>query len=82
MCGRRPDMQDTILIVPNFRNNPDKILLCCFDGHAGEKSAQFAAKSLPGILANKLETLEREKLKSDFIKHDKKIKIETNEKKK
>jgi len=60
MCGRRPDMQDTIVIVPKYRGNSDRYLLCAFDGHAGEKSAQLASNTLPGLLALKLDTIENE----------------------
>lgn len=63
MKGGRPDMQDTIAVFTNFRNDPSKTLLCSFDGHSGEKSAEFASISIGHVLANNLEDKEREIIK-------------------
>jgi len=63
MRGTRPDMQDTISVYTNFRNNPAKTLLCSFDGHSGERSAEFAAHCIGQIVASHLEEKERELLK-------------------
>jgi len=69
MRGGRPDMQDTIAVFTNFRNNSSKTLLCSFDGHSGEKSAEFASISIGHVLASNLEDKERETIKRNKNKH-------------
>jgi len=69
MRGGRPDMQDTISIYTHFRNSPTKTLLCSFDGHSGERSAQYAANRIGHIIASNLE--DKEKTKKRKIKYEK-----------
>jgi len=69
MKGGRPDMQDTISVFTNFRNNPHKTLLCSFDGHSGERSAEFAANSIGHMLASNLDDKEKEILKKNKNKY-------------
>jgi len=57
MRGRRPDMQDTLTIISDYRSKGQH-LLCMFDGHAGSTSSEFAAKSLPGKLWTNLSKIE------------------------
>jgi len=51
-------MQDTIAVITNFRNNPALTLLCSFDGHSGEKSAEFAAKSIARVITSNMMRME------------------------
>jgi len=66
--GRRPDMQDTITVFTNFRSSPYRSLLCCFDGHSGEKSAELAARRILCVLTNQFEEKEKEKEKERDLK--------------
>jgi adenylate cyclase len=59
MRGGRPDMQDTISIYTNFRNSSARTLLCSFDGHSGELSAEYAANSIGHIIASNLKEKEK-----------------------
>jgi len=62
MRGRRPDMQDTLSVFSNFRGSPYMSLLCCFDGHSGEKSAELAARRVLRVVTNRFEEKEKEVL--------------------
>jgi Leucine-rich repeat (LRR) protein/serine/threonine protein phosphatase PrpC len=66
MRGRRPDMQDTLLILPYFLDHyltddetpsliPQSMVLAMFDGHGGTSSAEYAARRLPKVLADNIE---------------------------
>lgn len=35
MCGRRPDMQDAMTVLPNFRGVQTQHFVALFDGHSG-----------------------------------------------
>eukprot|EP01125_Pyxidicula_operculata_P006166 TRINITY_DN214_c0_g1_i1.p1 TRINITY_DN214_c0_g1~~TRINITY_DN214_c0_g1_i1.p1 ORF type:complete len:1338 (-),score=304.60 TRINITY_DN214_c0_g1_i1:220-4233(-) len=61
MRGRRPDMQDTVVITPSFRDNPYRTLICTFDGHSGQKSAELCAKRFVSVLSDKINDLENTK---------------------
>ena len=60
MRGRRPDQQDTVTIIPNFRDATTTHYVGLFDGHSGQRSAEYAASYLHVKLADALtETKER-----------------------
>jgi Leucine-rich repeat (LRR) protein/serine/threonine protein phosphatase PrpC len=52
--GRRPEQQDTLSVVLNFRELSSEHYVGLFDGHAGVESATFAASYLHGLLAEAL----------------------------
>jgi serine/threonine protein phosphatase PrpC len=58
MRGRRPDQQDTFTIVPNFRDISNFHYVGLFDGHSGQKTAEFAASHFHLVLADILNTKE------------------------
>jgi len=76
MRGRRPDMQDTLAVFTNFRGSPYTSLLCCFDGHSGEKSAELAARRILCVVINRFEEKEKEvfgktkKKPNDYLKEE------------
>eukprot|EP01125_Pyxidicula_operculata_P010785 TRINITY_DN3555_c0_g1_i7.p1 TRINITY_DN3555_c0_g1~~TRINITY_DN3555_c0_g1_i7.p1 ORF type:complete len:500 (-),score=119.97 TRINITY_DN3555_c0_g1_i7:147-1646(-) len=70
MRGRRPDMQDTISLYDHIGRNKDHVFLSCFDGHSGEKSAEFVAKRILSVFTK------------HFTKYQKKFNQEMHEIKK
>jgi len=57
MRGRRPDQQDSLVLLDNFLGVHDLFLLGLFDGHAGSASAEWAARRLPMAVSNALKTV-------------------------
>ncbi|KAL6060144.1 Protein phosphatase 1G [Balamuthia mandrillaris] len=51
--GRRPEQQDTSLVLCNFRKEGEH-LFAIFDGHAGTHSSQLAADTFPALLRHNL----------------------------
>lgn len=50
MCGKRPEMQDSVFVAAEFRGMRDISLACVFDGHAGVQVAHFASIEIPKCL--------------------------------
>jgi len=73
--GRRKDMQDALLVQGQFGGCENQDLICIFDGHGSDESANFAAKNLPGILLSKMENLDIvQSLRETFLELDRQIK--------
>ena len=58
MRGRRPDQQDTIAIVNNYRGSCNEHYFGLFDGHGGTVSAEVTANCLHQIIAEHLTNYE------------------------
>lgn len=56
MCGRRPDMQDSLCVHQYFQHIPWQHLVGVFDGHSGSLSAMYCASSLAPLLSDALES--------------------------
>jgi len=56
--GRRPTMEDTMIICGQFRNNENEDLFCVFDGHGGQQVASYLALVFVTCFACKLEEKE------------------------
>ena len=56
MIGRRPNMEDVSIILPNSPTE-NSSLFGLFDGHGGREAAEFASQHLPGLI-------------SEFVKRD------------
>lgn len=54
--GRRPSMEDCIVIHGTYRGRGQEDYFAIFDGHGGRDAAAFAAENLHLILAEKLKT--------------------------
>jgi serine/threonine protein phosphatase PrpC len=54
--GRRPSMEDCIVIHGTYRGRGQEDYFAIFDGHGGRDSAAFAAEHLHQVLAEKLKT--------------------------
>ncbi|EAY05548.1 protein phosphatase 2C, putative [Trichomonas vaginalis G3] len=68
MIGRRPNMEDAIVIRENFREKLH--IAAVFDGHSGHSVARSCAASLPDLLRND-ETINSDAIKKhlDHINH-------------
>lgn len=55
MCGRRPDMQDSLCVHQYFQHVPWQHLFGVFDGHSGSLSALYCSSSLGPLLSAALE---------------------------
>eukprot|EP01119_Soliformovum_irregulare_P024922 TRINITY_DN9062_c0_g1_i2.p1 TRINITY_DN9062_c0_g1~~TRINITY_DN9062_c0_g1_i2.p1 ORF type:complete len:415 (+),score=113.84 TRINITY_DN9062_c0_g1_i2:99-1343(+) len=56
--GRRPTMEDEIVIKGRLRGRDDEDFVAVFDGHGGAASSEFSAHHLFGILESKLDEFE------------------------
>lgn len=56
--GKRPTMEDEILIQGKLRGREDEDFVAVYDGHGGRSASEFAAKHLHGVLVQKLEEFE------------------------
>ncbi|MEJ2208008.1 MAG: PP2C family protein-serine/threonine phosphatase [Anaerolineae bacterium] len=52
--GERHTIEDTSVIVPNFRGNPAEFVAAVYDGHHGRSAADIAAEVLHGELEQAL----------------------------
>lgn len=53
MVGRRQDMEDVSIILPNMPTQ-DSSLFGIFDGHGGREAAEYASQQLPKAIADHL----------------------------
>jgi serine/threonine protein phosphatase PrpC len=49
-CSHKINMEDKGKSILNFNNDPNKLLFCLFDGHGGEKVADYLQKNFPIIM--------------------------------
>lgn len=54
MTGGRPDQQDTIAVIRDFRGDPHCSYFGVFDGHGGQTASEFTASYLHIILEENL----------------------------
>lgn len=54
MQGRRDSMEDSIVLKSSLGGDTSRDLFCVFDGHGGERVAQFGGRELTGRLMNEL----------------------------
>ncbi len=54
MTGGRPDQQDTIAVIREFRGDPHCCYFGVFDGHGGQTTSEFTASYLHVILEENL----------------------------
>jgi serine/threonine protein phosphatase PrpC len=71
--GKRPTMEDQVVIFGSFRGNPSEDYVAIFDGHGGEEAAIFSANTLHKVLATELSNSTtlldvKECLKNAFLK--------------
>eukprot|EP01119_Soliformovum_irregulare_P012019 TRINITY_DN3088_c0_g1_i1.p1 TRINITY_DN3088_c0_g1~~TRINITY_DN3088_c0_g1_i1.p1 ORF type:complete len:393 (+),score=108.80 TRINITY_DN3088_c0_g1_i1:779-1957(+) len=52
--GRRPNMEDEIVIQGHFRGKEDEDFFGIFDGHGGHDASKFVSENLATILAEKM----------------------------
>ncbi len=73
--GTRESMEDAHVVERNFMDDPRKSFFAVYDGHHGEKAAEFAAKNLHKYLATALEGGDKpvEALKKAFVATDAKM---------
>eukprot|EP01118_Nematostelium_gracile_P009894 TRINITY_DN3355_c0_g1_i1.p1 TRINITY_DN3355_c0_g1~~TRINITY_DN3355_c0_g1_i1.p1 ORF type:complete len:412 (-),score=105.64 TRINITY_DN3355_c0_g1_i1:46-1197(-) len=66
--GKRPTMEDEIVIAGRLRGHQDEDLILLFDGHGGKSASEYAAKHLHSILVDKMKSMEPEEaLRESFI---------------
>jgi hypothetical protein len=67
--GRRANMEDEIVVYGSFRGKEDEDFVAVFDGHGGRAAAEYAAKHLHQVLAEKLSTMSspEQSLKEAFL---------------
>lgn len=67
--GKRPTMEDEILIQGKLRGRDDEDFVAVYDGHGGRAASEFAAKHLHEVLVQKLEEFDEpeDALKQAFI---------------
>jgi protein phosphatase 1L len=72
--GRRPSMEDCMVVHGAFRGHGQEDYFALFDGHGGKDAAIFAAENLHLVLAEKLKTNNAVKsLKEAFLDTNKMI---------
>lgn len=54
MCGRRPDMQDSLCVHQYFQHVPWQHLIGVFDGHSGTNAALFCSGNIGSVLSSYL----------------------------
>ncbi len=67
--GRRPFMEDEIVIVGHLRGKADEDFVAVFDGHGGKEASGFASRKMHQVLEEKLNTLStpEEALRAAFL---------------
>ncbi len=50
--GRRPEMEDVVVMRSGFRDKPDEHFYAVYDGHGGRDAAEFASVTLHHLLAD------------------------------
>ena len=50
-CGRRPEMQDAMVVVPEYQGLDRQHLAAVYDGHSGAATSALLARRVPAVLA-------------------------------
>ncbi|KAG9391453.1 Protein phosphatase [Carpediemonas membranifera] len=51
--GRRPEMEDVVLLKTRYRDQPAEYFYAVYDGHGGRDSAEYAAATLLHLIAER-----------------------------
>lgn len=74
MCGRRPDMQDSLCVHQYFQHVPWQHLVGVFDGHSGTNTALYCASNIASVFASYLRSSPAEAaLRQTFHTLDKEV---------
>ena len=74
MKGKRWTMEDAVVTLCGYRGNETDDYLAVFDGHGGDKAAQYAAKRHHDILEEQLKALEAARAEAEKTAKSKGVK--------
>jgi serine/threonine protein phosphatase PrpC len=74
MKGKRWTMEDAVVTLCGYRGNETDDYLAVFDGHGGDKAAQYAAKRHHDILEEQLKALEAARVEAEKTAKSKGVK--------